>query len=80
MPFKLLKKGKFIFLRLSLSLSFFLSLSLSLYFLFILAFPKFLEVHTSTPSQKRSFYVNFTLNPRAKVSAGAHRFCSENSS
>ena len=58
MPFRLLKKGKFIFSS---------------------AFPKVLEVHTSTPSKTRPFYVNFTLNPRAKISAGAYCFCNENS-
>ena len=45
MPFRLLKKGKYIFSS---------------------AFPKVLEVHTSTPSKTRSFCVNFTQNPRAK--------------
>ena len=58
MPFRLVKKGKFIFSS---------------------AFPKVLEVHTSTPSKTGSFCVNFALNPRAKISAGAHRFCNENS-
>ena len=48
-------------------------------FIFSSAFPKVLEAHTSTPSKTRSFCVNFTLNPRAKISAGAHCFCSENS-
>ena len=48
-------------------------------FIFSPAFPKVLEVHTSTPSKTRSFGVNFTLNPRAKISAGAHRFCNEGS-
>ena len=49
-------------------------------FIFSLAFPNVLEVHTSTPSKTRSFCVNLTLNPRAKISAGAHRFCNGNSS
>ena len=48
-------------------------------FIFSSAFPKALEVHTSTPSKTRSFCVNFTLNPRAKIPAGAHYFCNENS-
>ena len=47
MPFRLLKKGKFIFSS---------------------AFAKVLEVHTSTPFKTRLFCVNFTLNPRAKIS------------
>ena len=58
MPFRLLKKDKFIFSE---------------------AFPKVLEVQTSFPSTTRSFCVNVTLNPRAEISAGAHRFCNENS-
>ena len=57
MPFRPLKKAKFIFSS---------------------AFPNVLEVHTSTPSKTRSFCANFALNPRAKISAGAHRFCNEN--
>ena len=48
-------------------------------FIFSSAFPKVLEVHTSTPSKTRSFCVNFAVNPRANISAGAHRFCNENS-
>ena len=48
-------------------------------FIFSSAFRKVLEVHTSTPSKTRSFCVNFILNPRAKITAGAHRFCNENS-
>ena len=44
-------------------------------FIFSSAFPK---VYT-TPSKTRSFCEKFTLNQRAKVTAGAHRFCNENS-
>ena len=47
--------------------------------MFSSAFPNVLEFRTSTPSKTRSFCVNFTLNPRAKISAGAHYFCNENS-
>ena len=35
-------------------------------FIFSSAFPKVLEVHTSTPSETRLFCVNFTLNPKQK--------------
>ena len=48
-------------------------------FIFSSAFPKVLEVHASTPSKTGSFCINFTLNPRAKISVDAHRFCDENS-